>query len=102
MRLKNVKGAKEIINKGTYYLDNPEDYIGKWNSQVFKNNNPIEIEIGMGKGDFIIEKALKYPDINFIGIKFYIYVNKYTLIKKTRLPMSSILFHLNQFVFTRT
>ena len=71
MRLKNIKGAKEIINKGTYYLDNPEDYIGIWNNQVFRNNNPIEIEIGMGKGDFIIEKALKYPNINFIGIEKY-------------------------------
>ena len=56
MRLKNVKGANEIIVKGKYYLDNPNDYKGKWN-KLFNNNNPIHIEIGMGKGNFIIESA---------------------------------------------
>ena len=68
MRLKNVKGAKEIIEKGTYYIDNPYELIGSWQN-VFKNNNPIYIEIGMGKGDFIIKNALQFPDINFIGIE---------------------------------
>ncbi len=68
MRLKHVKGAIEIIEKGTYYINNPEDYIGNWN-KVFNNNNPIYIEIGMGKGNFIIENAKKYPNINFIGIE---------------------------------
>lgn len=70
MRLKNVKGANEIIVKGKYYISNPNDYIGKWNL-LFGNDNPIKIEIGMGKGDFIIENAIKYPDINFIGIEKY-------------------------------
>jgi tRNA (guanine-N7-)-methyltransferase len=68
MRLKNVKGANEIIIKGTYYVDNPYQYKGKWN-KFFGNNNPIYIEIGMGKGDFIIENAKRYKDINFIGIE---------------------------------
>ena len=70
MRLKHVKGATDIIEKGTYYINNPESYIGKWN-KVFNNNNPIYIEIGMGKGNFIINNALKYPNINFIGIEKY-------------------------------
>ena len=68
MRLKNVKGAKDIIVNGKYYIDNPYDYKGRWNN-YFNNNNPIYIEIGMGKGDFIIENAIKYPNINFIGIE---------------------------------
>ena len=68
MRLKKVKGAYDIIKEGTYYLANPKDYRGKWH-QLFKNDNPIYIEIGMGKGKFIIENALKYPHINFIGIE---------------------------------
>ena len=68
MRLKNVKGANEIIEKGTYFISNPTNYKGNWAS-VFENNNPINIEIGMGKGDFIIENAIKYPNINFIGIE---------------------------------
>ena len=70
MRLKNVKGANEIIIKGTYYVDNPQNYKGKWN-KYFNNANPIYIEIGMGKGDFIIENAKRYPNINFIGIEKY-------------------------------
>ena len=68
MRLKNVKGAKEIIAKGTHYIDNPYELIGNWQN-VFKNNNPIYIEIGMGKGDFIIKNALQFPNINFVGIE---------------------------------
>ena len=70
MRLKNVKGANEIIVKGTYYVDEPTNYKGKW-KEYFGNDNPIYIEIGMGKGDFIIENALRYKDINFIGIEKY-------------------------------
>lgn len=70
MRLKHVKGAKEIIEKGTYYIGNASIYKGKW-QQVFQNKNSIYIEIGMGKGDFIIENAIKYPNINFIGIEKY-------------------------------
>lgn len=68
MRLKHVKGAEEMIKKGVYYIDNPKEYKGKWKS-LFGNDKPIYIEIGMGKGDFIIENAIKYPDINFIGIE---------------------------------
>lgn len=70
MRLRNVKGADEIIKNSSYIILNPFDYIGKF-SKIFSNSNPIHIEIGMGKGDFIIENALKYPNINFIGIEKY-------------------------------
>ena len=70
MRLKNVKGAGEKIKLSPYVVDNPSDYKGKYN-KLFNNNNPIYIEIGMGKGTFIVNNALKYPDINFIGIEKY-------------------------------
>ena len=70
MRLKNVRGANLIIIKGKYYIDNPFMYKGSWH-KVFNNNNPIYIEIGMGKGNFIIENAKRYPNINFIGIEKY-------------------------------
>ena len=53
MRLRNVKNANEIICKGKYYINNPYEYKGCF-SKLFKNKNPIYIEIGMGKGDFII------------------------------------------------
>lgn len=70
MRLKHVKNAEMVVESGVYYVDSPKDYKGSWNS-LFGNDNPIYIEIGMGKGDFIIENALRYPDINFIGIEMY-------------------------------
>ena len=68
MRIRNVKNKEEILNNSKYLIQNPKDYIGKWNT-VFNNNNPIYIGIGMGKGKFIIENAKKYPNINFIGIE---------------------------------
>jgi len=70
MRLRNVKNAKDIVNNSKYVINNPEEYIGKY-KKLFKNENEIHIEIGMGKGDFIIGMAKKYPNINFIGIEKY-------------------------------
>ncbi len=71
MRLRNVKNAREIVDNSSFVVHNPEEYKGKYNSEVFKNNNPIHLEIGMGKGNFIIDKATKNPDINFIGVERY-------------------------------
>ncbi|MBE6160559.1 MAG: tRNA (guanosine(46)-N7)-methyltransferase TrmB [Lactobacillales bacterium] len=70
MRLKCVKGAKERVEASPYLILDPLEYKGKY-QELFNNNNPIYIEIGMGKGNFIIENAKKYPDINFIGIEKY-------------------------------
>lgn len=70
MRLKKVKNAKERIEASKYFVSAPEDNISKW-QQLFNNSNPIYIEIGMGKGKFIINMARTYPDINFIGIEKY-------------------------------
>ena len=70
MRLKHIKNAEEIISKSKYLEQNPRDNKGNWN-KVFNNDNNIEIEIGMGKGKFIIEKAIQNPNVNFIGIEKY-------------------------------
>ncbi len=70
MRLKNIKGASEKILKGKYFINNPSEYKGKWN-KLFNNSNPIYIEIGMGKGKFIIKNAIENPNINYIGIEMY-------------------------------
>lgn len=70
MRLKNIKGAKEIVENSKYIINDPENYKGKY-KEIFKNNNPINIEIGMGKGNFIIEMARKNPNTNFIGIEMF-------------------------------
>lgn len=70
MRLKNIKGASERILEGKYFINNPNEYKGKWH-KLFNNNNPIYIEIGMGKGNFIIKNAIENPNINYIGIEMY-------------------------------
>ena len=70
MRLKKVKNADIKIKESSYIIDNPFEYKGRWN-ELFNNDNELEIEIGMGKGDFIIDKALRNPNINYIGIEKY-------------------------------
>jgi tRNA (guanine-N7-)-methyltransferase len=70
VRLRNVKNKKEILDSSKLLILDYEKYKGKWN-KLFNNDNPIYIEIGMGKGSFILENALRYPSINFIGIEKY-------------------------------
>ncbi len=70
LRLKNVKNASNIIKESSYVVLEPKKMIGKW-SDVFENENKIQIEIGMGKGDFIIGMAKQNPNVNFIGIEMY-------------------------------
>lgn len=70
MRLRNVKNAREIVDNSPFVVHEPKEFKGKYN-ELFGNNNPIELEIGMGKGNFIIDKAMKNPDINFIGVERY-------------------------------
>ena len=70
MRLRNVKNAHEILEQSEYVIKNPKEYKGKF-KQVFNNDLPIHLEIGMGKGQFIINMAKKYPNINFIGVEKY-------------------------------
>ena len=68
MRLRNIPGARDEIAASPYTIKNPEEYRGRWR-ECFKNDNPIRLEIGTGKGQFIIELAKRNPDINFIGIE---------------------------------
>ncbi len=70
MRLRNVKNKELIMDSSPFLIRDPENYKGKW-CDYFSNQHPIYIEIGMGKGKFIIENALKHPDINYIGIEKY-------------------------------
>lgn len=68
MRLRHIEGSVEAVEEHPCVINDPKTYRGRWNN-FFGNNHPIEIEIGMGKGDFIIENALRYPEKNFIGIE---------------------------------
>lgn len=69
MRLRNNPKAYEIMEENSdLVILCPQEHKGHYH-ELFDNENPIHIEIGMGKGDFIYEMALKYPNINFIGIE---------------------------------
>ena len=68
MRYNVVKNANEIISSSKYLVKNPIEYKNNWN-KVFGNNNPICLELGMGRGSFIIEMAKNNPNINYIGIE---------------------------------
>lgn len=70
MRLRNVPGARDVMAANEYVFTEPEGMAGTW-SQVFGNNNPVHIEIGMGKGRFITTLAGMNPDINYVGIEKY-------------------------------
>ena len=87
MRLKHIKNAENIILDSPYIVNNPSDYIGKWNT-LFNNNNDIELEVGTGKGKFIISLAQSNPNINYIGIEKYAspLVNAVKMLKEEELP----------------
>ncbi len=63
-----IKNADKIVKNCPYVINNPQSLKGKWQS-IFKNKNPIYLELGMGRGDFIIDMAKTYPNINFIGLE---------------------------------
>ena len=70
MRLRNVKGSREAIQESIYVVHEEETRAGSWHD-IFGNDHPIHIEIGMGKGRFLMELAAKNPDINYVGIEKY-------------------------------
>lgn len=70
MRLRNIPGSREVIAENNYCIPETEPTKGNWHS-IFGNNNPIHIEIGMGKGKFIMTLAQQNPGINYIGIEKY-------------------------------
>lgn len=70
MRLRNVAGSREVIAESRFVVHDPTGQKGNWKA-VFGNGHPIHIEIGMGKGRFIMDMAAANPNINFIGIEKY-------------------------------
>ena len=70
MRLRNIPGSKEALAESAYVIQNPEKRRGCW-QEVFGNQNPVQIEVGMGKGRFIMDMARLHPEVNYIGIEMY-------------------------------
>ena len=91
MRLRNITGSRDIIAESPLVIHEPEKVKGKW-SELFGNNFPIRIEVGMGKGRFICELARNNPDINYIGIEKYSSVLLRALQKMEEEPLPNLLF----------
>lgn len=70
MRLRHIKGAEEFIEENELVVSHPEEMLGQWQS-LFPDRKPLHIEVGMGKGRFIMDMAEAHPDINYIGIERY-------------------------------
>lgn len=91
MRLRNISGSRDIIAESPLVIHEPEKAKGKWN-ELFGNDHPIRIEVGMGKGRFICELAQNNPDINYIGIEKYSSVLLRALQKMEENPLPNLLF----------
>ena len=70
MRLRNIPGANETVAASPYCIQNAAEHRGQWHA-FFENDHPIHIEIGMGKGRFLMDLAALHPEINYIGIERY-------------------------------
>lgn len=91
MRLRNVKGSRETIASNEFVIHDEESMKGKWR-EFFGNDNPINIEIGMGKGRFIMDMARLNPDINFVGIEKFSSVLVRAIEKQTEEQLPNLVF----------
>lgn len=91
MRLRNVPGSRDVIAESEFVVHKFKEAKGKWDL-VFKNNNPIRIEVGMGKGQFIYQLAKENKDINYIGIEKYSSVLIRAIEKQTEEPLENLKF----------
>ena len=91
MRLRNIPGADEAIADSPHCIQEPMAEKGRWNL-IFGNDHPVHIEIGMGKGQFIMQLAKDHPDINYIGIERYSSVLLRALQKMEIEPLPNIRF----------
>lgn len=91
MRLKNVPGSKEYIAESDFVIHDEKEQKGRL-LEYFSNNNPIQIEIGMGKGQFIYELAKKNPFTNYIGIEKYSSVLIRAIQKMEEEPLANLMF----------
>ena len=92
MRLKHVKGAEDHVFDSPHVINTPEQYRGSWAASVFQNDAPIHIEIGMGKGQFLISLAQRDPQINYIGIEKYSSVLVRAVQKQEQLQLANLRF----------
>jgi len=96
MRLRNVPGARDVMEESSFVITQPEGLAGTW-SDIFENedaqsNKPLHIEIGMGKGQFITALASQNPDVNYVGIEKYSSVLLRAVEKQNELQLRNLKF----------
>ncbi len=69
MRIRHVKGSEEYVAKSPLVIQRPEDFKGSFSKEIFGNDRPLRLEVGMGMGTFIRELSKKEPKIDFIGFE---------------------------------
>lgn len=92
MRLRNIAGSREVIAESKFTVKEPEKMKGLWKKEVFGNDNKIHIEIGMGKGRFLMDMAALHPDINYVGIEKYSSVLLRAIQKQEQLLLPNVVF----------
>ena len=91
MRLRNITGSREVIAENEFVIHDPEKRKGQW-KEVFGNEQPIRLEIGMGKGRFLMALAAQHPKINYLGIEKYSSVLLRALQKMEEEPLPNLRF----------
>ena len=91
MRLRNVPGSRDEIAASPFTIKNPEEYKGRW-TELFGNDHPLHIEVGTGKGQFIIQLAEQNPEINYIGIEKFSSVLVRALAKQEEKQLANLFF----------
>ncbi|MBO6299974.1 MAG: tRNA (guanosine(46)-N7)-methyltransferase TrmB [Lachnospiraceae bacterium] len=91
MRLRNITGSREVIAENAFVIHDPEKRKGQW-KEVFGNDQPIRLEIGMGKGRFLMTLAAQHPEFNYLGIEKYSSVLLRALQKMEEDPLPNLRF----------
>ena len=90
MRLRNIPGSREVIAESPFTVHEPKEDKNKW-KEAFGNDHPIHVEIGMGKGKFLMEMAAAHPGINYVGIEKYSSVLLRAIQKMEEDPLENVL-----------
>ncbi len=70
MRLRNIPRAQNVIEESRYVIRDPQQHRGCW-KELFGNDHPVRLEIGTGKGKFLLQLAAENPNFNYIGLEKY-------------------------------
>ena len=91
MRLRNITGARDVIAASEYVIQEPEKKKGCW-KEAFETPGELHVEVGMGKGRFLHEMAVRNPHINYVGIEMYSSVLLRALQKMELNPLPNLKF----------